>query len=233
MFKTGMNKMKKAPYVVGLIVAGNLMMAPLCMAQVAGSTTLLGVTVVESRQVAMGWSVKKSIFGRDVFNDAGINVGKVEDVIISPEKSVSYVILNVGGFIGIGGHNVAIPISQIVEQSGKLILPGATKESIINLPQFDYAIDTAKQDAFIARADKDLASAKEKGVELQKKSAALNGEAKVKLDKQYAALQELIQTTEKKLNEMKRAGAARWQEFENDLNADLAHLKLTLSNLSI
>jgi len=225
--------MKKLTSTFGLLVVGSFFLSPLCMAQVAGSTSMLGVTVVEARQVAMGWSVKKSIFGREIYNDSGIGIGKVEDVIISPEKKVTYFIVNVGSFIGIGGHNVAIPISQIVEQSGKIVLPGATKESITNLPQFDYAGDTAKRDAFIARADHDLALAKEKGVELQKKSSALNGEAKVKLDQQYATLQELIQTTDKKLGEMKRASATRWEEFENDLNVDLAHLKLTLSNLSI
>jgi len=126
--------MTKITTTLGLLLIGNLLLSPPAFAQVAGSTTVLGVTVIEARQLAMGWSVKKSIFGREVYNDAGASIGKIEDVIISPEKNVTYFILNVGGFIGIGGHNIAIPISQIVEQSGKIVLPGATKESIRNLP---------------------------------------------------------------------------------------------------
>ncbi|MFZ6849323.1 PRC-barrel domain-containing protein [Undibacterium sp. RuRC25W] len=223
--------MKKIIITMGFVVLGNILLAPTCMAQVAGSTTVIGVTVLEARQMAMGWSVKKSVLGKDVFNDAGVGIGKIEDVIISPEKNVTYFILNVGGFIGIGGHNVAIPVAQIVEQNGKIVLPGATKESITNLPQFDYASDTAKRDAFVASAEQDLARAKEQAIDLQKRAALLNGDAKSKLDQQYALLQEKIQITEKKLNEMKRAGASRWQEFEHDLSVDLAHLKLSLSNL--
>ncbi|MFZ6686244.1 PRC-barrel domain-containing protein [Undibacterium sp. SXout11W] len=223
--------MTKIASTLGLLLMGNLLLSTPGFAQVAGSTTVLGVTVIEARQLALGWSVKKSIFGREVYNDAGVSVGKIEDVIISPEKNVTYFIVNVGGFIGIGGHNIAIPISQIVEQSGKIVIPGATKESIRNLPQFDYASDTAKRDAFVKSAESDLAIAREKANELQKKSALLSGEAKTKMDQKYALLQVEIQVVEKKMGEMKRAGATRWQEFENDLNVDISHLKLTLANI--
>jgi len=36
---------------------------PLFFAQVVGTTTIVGVTVVEARQVAMGWSVKRVFWG--------------------------------------------------------------------------------------------------------------------------------------------------------------------------
>jgi len=88
-----------------------------------------------------------------------------------------------------------------------------------------------KRDAFVKSAESDLALAREKAGELQKKSALLSGEAKTKMDQKYALLQEEIQVVEKKMGEMKRAGAERWQEFENGLNVDISHLKLTLANL--
>jgi hypothetical protein len=55
---------------------------------------------------------------------AGEKVGKVEDLIISPDKSVSYDIVGAGGFVGIGRHDVAIPFAQIHDQAGKLVMPG-------------------------------------------------------------------------------------------------------------
>ncbi|MFZ6775043.1 PRC-barrel domain-containing protein [Undibacterium sp. SXout7W] len=222
--------MKKILSISSFVVVSIAMMNISGYAQVAGSTTI-GVTVTEAKQLALGWSVSKSILGKEIYSDTGTRIGKIEDLIISPEKNLSYLIIGVGGFIGIGRHNVAIPVSQIVEQHGKLTLPGATKDSIKALPQFDYAGDTAKRDAFVMRTEQDLIKAKEKVVELQKKSVTLNGEAKVKLEQQYTTLQQRIQSTENKLGEMKRASVNRWREFESDLSSELAHLKQTLSDL--
>ncbi len=44
-----------------------------------------------------------------------------------------------GGFVGLGRHDVAIPINQLQEQDGKYVLSGATKEAIKALPKFEYA----------------------------------------------------------------------------------------------
>jgi len=67
-----------------------------------------------------------------------VKVGKVEDLIVSPEKNVSYVIVGAGGFVGINRHDVAIPVSQIQNKAGKLVLSGATKASIKAMPEFVY-----------------------------------------------------------------------------------------------
>jgi len=107
-------------------------------AQVAGSTTL-GVTVTELRDVMEGWSVKRQILGESVYNDKQERVGTVEDVIISTNKTVSYGIVGAGGFLGFDRRDVAIPVSQFKLTDGKLILPGATKESLREMPPFEYA----------------------------------------------------------------------------------------------
>jgi hypothetical protein len=52
---------------------------------------------------------------------------------------VSYAIIGVGGFLGIDRHDVAIPAGQLKIQGGKLILPGATKDTLKALPKFEYA----------------------------------------------------------------------------------------------
>ncbi len=109
-------------------------MAP-AVAQVAGTAT----AVVESTTIATGWSVKKTLMGKTIYNDADKKVGTVEDLIISPDKNVSYVIVGAGGFVGIDRHDVAIPVTQIQNHSGKLVLSGATKESIKAMPEFVYA----------------------------------------------------------------------------------------------
>ena len=107
-------------------------------AQVAGSTTL-GVAVEEMKAVALGWSVKRQILGQAVYNEQKQRVGKIDDLIIAPDTAVSFVIVGAGGFVGLGKHDVAIPVTQLKQQDGKFVLPGATKEAIKALPKFEYA----------------------------------------------------------------------------------------------
>jgi len=107
-------------------------------AQVAGSTTI-GVTKEEIKVVMEGWSAKKAILGKAVYNDKNEKIGTIDDLIITPDRSVSYAIIGAGGFLGIGKHDVAIPMSQLKLEKDKFILPGATKEALKAMPKFEYA----------------------------------------------------------------------------------------------
>lgn len=107
---------------------------------VAGvATGIVGVTVEEVVIVASGWSVKKQMLGKDVVNDKGEKLGKVDDIIVSNEKSLSYAILGVGGFLGVGKRDVAIPVGQLKIDRDRFILAGASKDSVRAMPEFQYA----------------------------------------------------------------------------------------------
>ena len=121
------------------IVAGVSLSAPaISYAQVAGST-LLGVSYGELRDVTLGWSAKRQILGHPVYNNMDERVGSVDDIIVTTDKSVSYAIINAGGFLVVAKHNVAIPVSQFKLDGDKLVLPGATRDALKAAPQFDYA----------------------------------------------------------------------------------------------
>jgi len=107
--------------------------------QVVGSTQL-GVAVAELREVTAGWSAKRQVLGKTVYNDSGDGIGKVDDIIVAPDKAVSYAIIGAGGFLGVGRHDVAIPVGQLKQQSdGKFVLAGATKDALKAMPPFEYA----------------------------------------------------------------------------------------------
>jgi sporulation protein YlmC with PRC-barrel domain len=216
--------MKKTIIAIALGLAG---LAFPAAAQVAGSTNI-GVAVTAFSDIAEGWSVKKTILGKTVHNDAGEKIGKVEDVIIGLDKSVSYLIVGAGGFVGIGRHDVAIPIAQIRDEGGRIVLPGASKESIKAMPQFAYTTDTTRRDQFVARADKDIAAAKDKMAAVEKKAAAASGEAKTKLDRQMVVLRQDMKSAEEKLGEMKRAGTKKWHELEADVSRAITRVKLSI-----
>ena len=122
-----------------LMLAAFVLISPtISHAQVAGSTPL-GVTVTELQAVVKGWSVKRTVLGQAVYNDKDEKVGSVDDIIITPDKAVSYAIIGTGGFLGLAKHDVAIPVSQFKLVDEKLVLPGATKEALKAIPEFQYA----------------------------------------------------------------------------------------------
>jgi sporulation protein YlmC with PRC-barrel domain len=133
--------MNRSNIIVGTAVL--LLLPIVSFAQVAGST-LLGVAAAEMREVTYGWSAKRQVLGKSVYNDKNQLIGKIDDVIIAPDKAVSYAIIGAGGFLGVDRHDVAIPVSQIKLQDGKLVLPGASKQALQAQPNFEYAPQSGK-----------------------------------------------------------------------------------------
>ena len=107
-------------------------------AQVAG-TTLLGASYAELREVASGWSAKRQILGAPVYNDSNEKIGSIDDVIVTPDKSVSYAIVNAGSFLAVTKHDVAVPVAQLKLVDNKLVLPGATRDALKATPPFEYS----------------------------------------------------------------------------------------------
>jgi sporulation protein YlmC with PRC-barrel domain len=89
-------------------------------------------------EVTKGRSVKGAILGQAVYNEKDERVGSVEDIIVTPDKAISYGIINAGGFLGLTKHNVAIPVSQFKLVDKKLVLPGATKDALKASPEHDW-----------------------------------------------------------------------------------------------
>jgi len=220
-----MKKKLSSVALAALTVVGALCSAEPVAAQVVGGTSTIEASITESTKLAMGWSVKKTLMGKTIYNDAGQKVGKVDDLIISPDKNVSYVIVGAGGFVGIGKHEVAVPVTQIQDKAGKLVMAGATKDTIKAMPEFTYATDTSRRDQFVAAADKDIAKGKVAVARLEKKAGAATADAKAKIDVDISALQSDLKSAEAKLSEMKHATAVRWKEFEADVSAARARLR--------
>ncbi|OQW86485.1 MAG: photosystem reaction center protein H [Rhodoferax ferrireducens] len=220
--------MKTSLTILTVALAGALNVAVPATAQVAGGSTTTGISVIESTQLALGWSVKKTLLGKTIYNESGQKVGKVQDIIIAPDKSVSYIIVGAGGFIGMGRHDVAIAVTQIQDQAGKLVMAGATPDLIKAMPQFEYANDNARRNQFVASAEKDITRGKAKLFELQTKAGAASAEAKAKIDLDISALQMDVKSAEAKLSELNQAAANRWKEFEASVNAATARLRKSI-----
>jgi sporulation protein YlmC with PRC-barrel domain len=192
--------------------------------QAVGSTTS-GIVTTDTRAIVVGWSTKRGLLGKSVFNETAQKVGTVVDLIVTRDNNTPYLIIGAGGFVGIGRHDVAVPISVVHEQGQRLVWAGATRENVKSMPHIMYAKNTALRDEYIANVEAEIKKAQALVVETQKKAAEATGEVKAKLDQQVAELKQTLKATEEKLAAMKRVAVHRWKEFERDVNAALATLR--------
>jgi sporulation protein YlmC with PRC-barrel domain len=95
----------------------------------------LGVTRIEQDLVTPGYRASK-LLKQTVYNDQNQKIGKIEDLVIAPDGTLSVAVVDVGGFLGVAKHRVAIPVKQFTQMQPKVILPSATKEALKQLPEF-------------------------------------------------------------------------------------------------
>jgi sporulation protein YlmC with PRC-barrel domain len=125
--------------IVLAIILGSSMIGSAALAVPVAGEQKLGVTVAEMKAIVLGWSARNDILGQPVYNEKGEKLGTVDDVIVTPARSVSFAVIGTGGFVGLAKHDVAIPVDQMKLEEKKLILPGATKDALKALPEFQYA----------------------------------------------------------------------------------------------
>ena len=87
--------------------------------------------------LATGYRSRKLV-GSNVYNDAREDIGKVDDLIVTTEDSVPFVVLSVGGFLGMDKHYVVVPASSLEIVDGRTTLHGGSKASLKGLPSYTY-----------------------------------------------------------------------------------------------
>lgn len=103
-----------------------------------GTPQTISLVRVDAQALATGYRTSK-VVGATVFNEANETVGKIDDLIVTPNDRVPFAVLSVGGFLGVGTSYVVIPYSNLELREERVILRGATKESLQKLPEFKYA----------------------------------------------------------------------------------------------
>jgi sporulation protein YlmC with PRC-barrel domain len=95
---------------------------------------------VDLSVVAQGYRIGK-LLGRNVINDKNEKIGTLDDVIADKnKKQLNFAVLQVGGFLGMGSRLVVVPYDslQIDDNGQKITLPGATKDELKKLTQYNY-----------------------------------------------------------------------------------------------
>lgn len=102
------------------------------------SAQAVDILSVNVKAVAEGYRSSKLI-GKPVTNDKNQRIGTIDDIIIAKDR-VLYAILQVGGFLGMGGRLIAVPFDdlQFDPADNKIVLPGATREELVKVPEFKF-----------------------------------------------------------------------------------------------
>jgi hypothetical protein len=81
-------------------------------------------------------------------NPKGETVGELDDLMIVGKDRALFAIIEVGGFLGIGSHLIAVPYTALeISDGGKrIVLPGASKEQVKGLPEFKYKDGSARSE---------------------------------------------------------------------------------------
>ena len=97
----------------------------------------IGLTTAQTEIIASGTRAS-ALIGSSVFNDRDENIGKVEDVVIATDGSLSVAIIEVGSFLGTGNRLVAIPVQQFHQLAPRPVLPRVDRDALRKLPAFSY-----------------------------------------------------------------------------------------------
>jgi sporulation protein YlmC with PRC-barrel domain len=80
-------------------------------------------------------------YKQNVYDPGDNKIGDVKDVLVSEDGKVTALIISVGGFLGIGEKDVAVPFSSVKQKikDGKSYLTlDTTKEALKSAPGFTY-----------------------------------------------------------------------------------------------
>lgn len=82
----------------------------------------------------------ESLMNRAVIGSDGERIGKVTDVILGPDGQAQLIVIRNGGFLGIGGKDIAADLKLAETQPGSdaIKLRDVTTASVRDMPEFRY-----------------------------------------------------------------------------------------------
>jgi PRC-barrel domain len=128
--------MKKAMLLASASLIGIVVLATHANAQ--GVPQTVEITKVDVEKVAAGYRASK-VIGSSVVNDANETIGKIDDLLVTRDGKEPYIVLSVGGFLGMGTRMVVIRYDSLKFADNKIVLPAGTKDGLKMLPAFQYS----------------------------------------------------------------------------------------------
>jgi sporulation protein YlmC with PRC-barrel domain len=123
-----MSKMSTAATFAAILAAA----APAALAQTSATpqTAAVSETGIQPDQIRAS-----KMLGSTVYDMQNRSIGKVQDLILDTSGRVDEVVIDVGSFLGMGGKDVAVKISDIKTDNNRLTL-NLTKEQLQQMASY-------------------------------------------------------------------------------------------------
>jgi sporulation protein YlmC with PRC-barrel domain len=121
--------------VTTLIAAGGLFVLLLIAYSAPVQSQAVRLVTVDVNVVGQGYRASK-LMGTSVTNEKNEKIGTLSDLVVARDRSL-FAVLEVGGFLGMGAHLVAVPYETLVinDEGRDIRLPGASKDELKKLPE--------------------------------------------------------------------------------------------------
>ncbi|WP_209427212.1 PRC-barrel domain-containing protein [Pararhodobacter sp. SW119] len=83
-----------------------------------------------------------SVIGADVYDAHGESIGQVDDVLIGDDNTITHLVLDIGGFLGVDDHVVALEVQNLdiyhsADTDSVRVHTPATEEQLTTLPAYE------------------------------------------------------------------------------------------------
>jgi ribosomal 30S subunit maturation factor RimM len=83
-----------------------------------------------------GWVSIEEVLGSTVVNENGEEVGEIQDLVAKDDAY--YAVLSVGGFLGIGEKDVAVPLDELkLGEDESYLMSTKTEDQLEEMPAYD------------------------------------------------------------------------------------------------
>lgn len=106
---------------------------------------------VDAKVVAKGYRASKLI-GTKIYNAKGEKIGSLDELVIEGDN-VDFAVIQVGGFLGIGGKLVVVPYKDLTidPTADKIVLGGGNKDQLMKLAGYEYKALGAAPTSLLSR----------------------------------------------------------------------------------
>jgi ribosomal 30S subunit maturation factor RimM len=132
-------------------VAGSALLASVAFAQspstnsanTDSATKAAPATASDTTSFKGNWRASKLV-GLNVYNDSNESLGSINDLLTDKSGDIKGVVIGVGGFLGVGEKNVAVPFEKLnvtrKPESASIdkITVSYSKDELKNAPKFAY-----------------------------------------------------------------------------------------------
>ena len=122
----------------------------LCLGTIATSIAQTAPTKIDSGVSAAASNVKaEELAGENVRSaQNGDNIGNINAAIVDTTGAVQAVIIGVGGFLGLGEHEVAIPWNKLTRNPNNVYMLDMSKDDVKALPKYVGPKERGKEAVF-------------------------------------------------------------------------------------